>query len=137
MTGVPVASSGAASQSLKKKRPNVPVVWGGVHPSIMPEDCLRYPFVDYAVIGEGELTAIDLSRFLAGGAFAGLEQIPGIAFREDGVVRVNTRRQFIANLDDFHMDWSLVDITRYVRDDGSFCFNSRGQCPNGLRQIRD
>lgn len=130
ITGVPVAASGMASQSLKAKRPDLPVVWGGVHPSIMPEDCLRYPFVDYAVIGEGELTAVDLSRLIANGAGSRADEIPGIAFRDNGAVRVNPRRPFITDLDDFRMDWSLVDIKRYVRDDGSFCFNSSRGCPH-------
>lgn len=42
----------------------VPIVWGGVHPTVCPEECLRY--ADAVCIGEGEQALVTLARRLAG-----------------------------------------------------------------------
>ncbi|MBI5050074.1 MAG: B12-binding domain-containing radical SAM protein [Nitrospirae bacterium] len=41
-----------------KSRLNIPIIWGGVHPTIMPEDCLNY--ADIVCIGEGEVPVLEL-----------------------------------------------------------------------------
>jgi anaerobic magnesium-protoporphyrin IX monomethyl ester cyclase len=42
---------------------NVPIIWGGVHPTVRPEECLRY--ADLACIGEGERSIVELARRIA------------------------------------------------------------------------
>ena len=42
-----------------KKSADVPVVWGGSHPMVRPEECLRY--CDFVCIGEGEITSCELA----------------------------------------------------------------------------
>jgi len=39
-----------ATQYVRKILPEVPILWGGVHPTAMPEDCLRY----CDIVGRGE-----------------------------------------------------------------------------------
>jgi radical SAM superfamily enzyme YgiQ (UPF0313 family) len=43
----------------------VPVVWGGVHPTVRPEECLRY--VDYVCVGDGEEALVELATALERG----------------------------------------------------------------------
>jgi radical SAM superfamily enzyme YgiQ (UPF0313 family) len=43
----------------------VPVIWGGVHPTVCPEACLQY--ADLVCIGEGEQAIVTLARRIAGG----------------------------------------------------------------------
>lgn len=43
----------------------IPVVLGGVHPTLIPEECAR--FADYLCIGEGEDAVIELAEDLANG----------------------------------------------------------------------
>lgn len=43
----------------------VPVVWGGVHATIRPEECLRH--ADYVCIGDGEETLLELAQTLERG----------------------------------------------------------------------
>ena len=52
--------------SKRLKALGVPVVWGGVHATIMPEDVLKEDYVDYVVINEGEEIVQELARMLAG-----------------------------------------------------------------------
>jgi radical SAM superfamily enzyme YgiQ (UPF0313 family) len=37
---------------------NTPIIWGGIHPTISPEDCLKY--ADLVCVGEGELALAQL-----------------------------------------------------------------------------
>jgi anaerobic magnesium-protoporphyrin IX monomethyl ester cyclase len=44
---------------------DVPVLWGGVHPTVRPAECLRY--ADLVCIGEGEQTIVELAQRIAEG----------------------------------------------------------------------
>lgn len=39
--------------------PSIPLVWGGVHPSLLPEQTGKHPFVDIVCVGEGEETLLE------------------------------------------------------------------------------
>jgi len=54
----------AVTEHLKREL-NVPVIWGGVHPTVSPEECLAC--ADMVCIGEGEGTLIELADRLAEG----------------------------------------------------------------------
>jgi anaerobic magnesium-protoporphyrin IX monomethyl ester cyclase len=76
---------------------DIVVVTGGTHPSFLPEIVLNSMDVDYVVIGEGELglRAIIEAHNRGGGR----ETIDGIAWRENGQVRINPRTKWIEDLD--------------------------------------
>lgn len=42
------------------KKLNIPILWGGIHATIRPEECLNY--ADIVCIGEGEETIMELAR---------------------------------------------------------------------------
>jgi anaerobic magnesium-protoporphyrin IX monomethyl ester cyclase len=44
---------------------NVPIIWGGIHPTVRPKECLQY--ADLACIGEGERAIVELARRIAEG----------------------------------------------------------------------
>src|SRR3990172_7602378 len=48
-----------------KARFNVPVVWGGDHPTIDPENCIRH--TDMVCVGEGFDTLLELTQRMAQG----------------------------------------------------------------------
>jgi radical SAM superfamily enzyme YgiQ (UPF0313 family) len=133
MTGAQVSSSAAMSRSIKAARPDLTVVWGGIHASLMPEDCVRFDFVDFVVIGEGEITALELSQHLSGQARISTSEIPGLAFSCGGSYHRTPDRELRKNLDRFAQDWSLIDVQRYLirYDDGlgMHFITSRG-CPH-------
>lgn len=54
MTGPQIAHGIEMARAIRAMAPNLPIVWGGVHPSLLPEQTARSPFVDIVVIGEGE-----------------------------------------------------------------------------------
>jgi anaerobic magnesium-protoporphyrin IX monomethyl ester cyclase len=104
----------------------VPVVWGGIHTSLLPEQTLRNDFVDYAVIGEGEISFHQLLQTIGRGE--SLEGVKGIGYKDEGSPVITPRREFIKNLDELpHLDWSLVNYKAYCRTEVTLV-TSRG-CP--------
>jgi anaerobic magnesium-protoporphyrin IX monomethyl ester cyclase len=54
---------------------SAPIIWGGIHPTIRPLECLKY--ADMACVGEGELSVSQLAREMdAGKAWESLT-VPG------------------------------------------------------------
>jgi len=48
-----------------KEHTSIPVVWGGIHPTLLPGQTLENKYVDYVIQGEGELTLPEFSDELA------------------------------------------------------------------------
>lgn len=95
IVGLSVISSKSYSDARKisiviKKR-GIPVVVGGIAPSLNPEVMLGSAVADYVVIGEGEITLLALLEALT--ANKPLRGIEGLAFRENGEVVVNKERK--------------------------------------------
>ena len=86
-----------------------PIVIGGPHVTAVPVETLeRFTVFDYGVIGEGEVTLLELlGRLADGGAPQGL---PGLAWRDPtGQVRRNPQRPLIADLDELPPPaWDLL-----------------------------
>lgn len=62
---------------LKGRFPAIPLIAGGIHPTVLPLDMLNAG-VDYVVQGEGESTIVELARALLDQR--AVEEVPGIAF---------------------------------------------------------
>ncbi len=99
-----------------KKRYKIPIVWGGLHPTMLPRQTLENNFIDIITIGEGEETIVELTKFLSkkGLYIQGLTEIQGIGFVNNGRVVINEPRPFIKNLDKYSPAWHLLDIEKYI-----------------------
>jgi anaerobic magnesium-protoporphyrin IX monomethyl ester cyclase len=109
------------------------VIMGGAHASCDPEDALKSPFVDYAVLGEGEVRFPLLLEQIGKGEFKNIEKIDGIGYRKNGEVRINPLQSFIQNLDSLpHPARELLDLDRYRmrKKRSTMIITSRG-CPHG------
>lgn len=73
-------------------------VFGGCHPSALPEEVASQPSVDLVVVGEGERTLQELLTTLSGGGNP--RDVPGLWLMEDGRPRFTGRRRRISSLDD-------------------------------------
>lgn len=101
----------AINVSRAAKKRNIPVVWGGVTVSLVPEVALKTGVADYVVMGEGEVTFYALLQSLEHAV--PLKNVDGIAYLENGNIIVNKERDF-ADLADFPViDFHFVDPARY------------------------
>jgi radical SAM superfamily enzyme YgiQ (UPF0313 family) len=102
ITGTTVAfcSMRRVAEDAKRVLNNVITVVGGAHVTAMPEETMKTPYFDIGVIGEGEITFLELLERIkkAGGLFE-LENLDGIVYRQNGQIRRNKARAFIDDLD--------------------------------------
>ena len=82
----------------RRSSPAIRTVVGGPHPSVLPEQTLEeIPELDFAVMGEGETTSVELVEALEGKR--GLDSVAGLAFRKNGRIVVNSMRPPMRDLD--------------------------------------
>jgi radical SAM superfamily enzyme YgiQ (UPF0313 family) len=108
-----------------------PVVVGGVHASLAPEEVAALPAVDFTCVGEGEGALPELCRSLEYGADP--SRIAGLWTRtRDGVVR-NPPRALVQDLDALpDPDLSLFDFEQlYNSRQGSFTYLMSRGCAYG------
>jgi anaerobic magnesium-protoporphyrin IX monomethyl ester cyclase len=93
----------------KAHNPDSQIVIGGPHSTIMYRQLLmNYPFIDYAVLGEGESTLLELVRRVP------IARITGLAYRDRGRVVRGPARSHLLNLDELAFPaWDLIDIRKY------------------------
>jgi len=138
LTGFQIYFGVRLARLIRRLRPDVPLVWGGVHPTAEPEQTLREPFVDYVVVGEGERVFPRLVAALdRGGDVTGL---PGVGFKgADGTPTVNPPDQLldIADLPDLPYVADLHDAQFYGVEGSRGCVHRCTFCYNlGYNQGR-
>jgi tRNA A37 methylthiotransferase MiaB len=90
------------------------IVMGGAHVSCDPEEVLKSPFIDYVVLGEGEIRLPFLLEKIEKGKILGIREIDGIGYRVNGEVRINPLKAFIKDLNSLpHPSRELLDLDRY------------------------
>ncbi len=111
-TGPQLRSALQVSQ-LVKQRQDVPVVWGGIHATLLPEQTLERPEIDYVVQGEGERTFEELVAALERDGVA--RNIAGVWWKEQDQAVSGGQRPFIDLNDEPFLDYDLVDVPSYTR----------------------
>jgi len=114
----------------KEILPEVPIIIGGSHARLLPEDLIKYPEVDVVFTSEAERAIVDYAKGKP------LSEIEGIVYRKNGKTSRNPVNSVIKNLDDIPFpDYSLVNIADYhttkgvtKRHPSSYIITSRG-CP--------
>lgn len=85
---------------VKEVLPNCLTVIGGPHPTFMPIETLKScPELDVVVIGEGEKTMEELTGKSVDKDNGILMDVKGIAYRDNGNIKLNPSRELIEDLD--------------------------------------
>ncbi len=120
IVGITIISTRMIEDAIKVSRffssRNVPVVWGGIFPSTMPEVILKEDYVDFVSIGEGEKTWEELLLAVENGT--DLCEVKGLAFKKDGKIIINPEREFMKPEEIPTIDYSLVNIEDYTNNYG-------------------
>jgi len=104
------------AQGIKTFFPHIPIVIGGIHATIFAKEILeRYEYIDFAILGEGEYSFLQLVRCITSGQ--SVDEIDGLAFRQSGIVKLNPKVSFISDLNALPVtDYDLIDLTQYQFD---------------------
>jgi radical SAM superfamily enzyme YgiQ (UPF0313 family) len=82
----------------REVKPDIKVVIGGPHASVLYKEVAMEEGVDAVAIGEGEQTMLEIAECWVRGK-GDLSQIEGISYKSDGSVRVTPKRAAIENPD--------------------------------------
>ena len=113
MPGPQMAAAIPQCREFRRKYPSVPVVWGGYFPSLYPEAVLNAGYVDFAVIGQGEDTFVELVEALRGGG--DVSGVQGLAYSgAAGECVRNGERPFRSPNDFPHLPYHRVEAAKYI-----------------------
>ncbi|MBI5529082.1 MAG: B12-binding domain-containing radical SAM protein [Deltaproteobacteria bacterium] len=90
----------------------IPVVLGGVHVTLNPDEAVLH--ADFVCRGEGERTLPELIDALDSGQ--GLSDILGLSYRRDGMVRHNPPRPLLTNAELDEVPWPRLDLIEGLGD---------------------
>ncbi|MFH1397322.1 MAG: radical SAM protein [Candidatus Omnitrophota bacterium] len=122
------------SIAIKQTR-ETPVIFGGIHPTIIPEQVIKYAAIDYVCEGEGEEAILELADAIE--KKRDCTSIPNIWAKRHDVVYSNPPRPLINNLNDYpfpdkeiyegaypaFMRWYTIITSRGCPDSCSYCVN--------------
>ncbi|MDD5687997.1 MAG: radical SAM protein [Elusimicrobia bacterium] len=116
ITAVTISIYNAAklAKMIKEVDNNIVIIIGGPHLTAVPEETMsKFPEFDIGVIGEGEITIIELIKTLE--KKEPLEKVNGIIFRKSGQLHTTGKRELIKNLDELPFPaWHLLpDMKNY------------------------
>ncbi|MDD5012047.1 MAG: radical SAM protein [Candidatus Nanoarchaeia archaeon] len=124
--------------SFLKKRLNQPIVYGGVHATISPEDCIKV--CDLVCVGEAEDAIVELANAIENKK--SIEKIKNLWIKKENKIIKNPVRNLIDNLDEIPMPDYEIN-THYLLDnkkirkfsesdlDGAIFFLTGRGCPYG------
>lgn len=113
MTGKPIEYALQISR-LVKKHSNTPVVWGGIHPTILPDATLQHDAIDFLIRGQGELPLCALAEALTGNTLT-VNQVPALSYKENGHIVHNPVGR-VPEFDELpDIPYALVDVSKYLR----------------------
>jgi len=98
----------AIASRAKEIFPEAKIIIGGVHASVLPDEVMASPVVDFVAIGEGEETMLEL--------VSGQEAstILGLCYKEDGRIIKNDLRPLIPDLDSIPLPaYHLLPMDKY------------------------
>jgi anaerobic magnesium-protoporphyrin IX monomethyl ester cyclase len=114
---------------IKNFNSQIPIVIGGVHPTLLPEQSLQNDLIDFVVVGEGEKPVQELALRLQKNE--DISDIKGLGYKDrNGNVTVNPEPEFLdmeTELD-FDIPYELLSFYSKSRMTGVAVHTSRG-CP--------
>jgi anaerobic magnesium-protoporphyrin IX monomethyl ester cyclase len=117
LTGPVIRDAIEASLLVRRLRPELPIIYGGWHPTLRTAETLREHFVDIVVRHQGEKTLTEvLSRRMSG---AGLDMVAGCWFKKDGRIISNQDRPASPLSELPQPAYDMVDFEAYARATGS------------------
>ena len=130
MTGPMIGNGLEIARHVRSVDPTIPIVWGGVHVSALPEQTLEHDLVDIIVRGEGEETLAEVATALADGQ--PLHGVLGCGFKDGNGTRVMNPERPFRNIDRAErLPYDLIDMEAYRATyvEGFPYLSSRG-CPH-------
>ncbi len=111
MTGNQLKNALEAAKTVRETNPRIPIIWGGVHVTTLPEQSLGNKYIDIVVRGEGEKTCLELVTAMKEGRE--WNGILGLSFKKEGKI-IHTPSRPPLDLNDLKpIPWELIPLEKY------------------------
>jgi anaerobic magnesium-protoporphyrin IX monomethyl ester cyclase len=114
VTGPMITQGVEVARAVRARHPRVPIVAGGWHASILPEQTLRSPLFDAVVKGQGEITFLEIVERYAQGE-RDLSGIAGSLHKQEGKIVWNGDRGYTDINALPRRPFHLVDFEAYAK----------------------
>jgi len=121
------------ASKIVKENSDIPTVWGGPHPSILPKQTLENEYVDIVCEGEGDITFYELVKALEKNK--SLNGVKGLWFKNNGRKNYTGKRPLI-DLNEFpDAPFHLLEMKKYknttwhLTKDFTACIETSRGCP--------
>lgn len=102
------------AEKIKNRFKEIPIVFGGIHPTVSPEECVQDKNVDYVVVGEAEEAMLELCNAVEKGEDT--SKIQNIWMQRNGETIRNPLRPLLQDLDSLpYPDRDLFDFERLTK----------------------
>lgn len=109
---VAVPASLSVTRMVRQIAPELPIIWGGPHPTLFADQCLEELTIDAVAINEGALAAVKMAEICKVGG--DLADVPGIGYREGGVIRRTLPGPAEDIKDMPFFDFDLIEVENYL-----------------------
>src|ERR1700677_2537578 len=116
VTGPMIRETVEIAQAIREWNPAFPIILGGWHPSLLPEQTLQAACVDYIVRGQGEEALLELVQHLE--SRAAPDFIPGIGFKRAGKLIMTPERPLKPLVEMPPKAYQIADFDAYERGCG-------------------
>jgi len=113
VTGPMIRETVEIARAVKAWRPEFPVILGGWHPSLLPQQTLEADFVDVVIGGQGENSMLEVVQHLE--ERAALDGVAGVGFKRDGSLVMNPERPLRPLVSMPPKAYHLADFDAYER----------------------
>lgn len=111
-TGNQISGALKIARLIRENNPVVPLVWGGWHPSLFPQQTIKDPNVDIVVCGQGERTFFELAEAMSNNG--SIDKIGGIFYKIDGKI-FTTHPRPLEDINNFpSLPLDLIDVRNYI-----------------------
>lgn len=124
------------AEKIKKINPRALIIFGGLHPTLFPEDTVSHELVDIAAHGEGEKTLAEILEILNIGFkdenffLNKIKEVKGIAFKDENGKSVKTEKRPLLKMEEIPLpNWDLMPREILEHIDIIPTHTSRG-CPH-------
>jgi len=108
-----------------KKKTRARIIWGGIHPTVKPDEAIN--FCDFVCVGEGEEPLYQLCRKIRTGKF---KNIPNLIYKKNHKVYKNDVGFIVENLDE--LPFPDYEFSRsYILSDGKIIKIPKGVTKKG------
>lgn len=111
--GYQVTHGAQVARAIRERFPDLPLIWGGWFPSVVPETYIAENVADAVALGQGEHTFRDVVHALEAGE--SLESVPGLVVKGADGNPIYTEHRAVVGFDKIpDVPWHLLDFEKYV-----------------------